>query len=161
MLGNFSLSSSLPTVMDYSTNLNPLNEVLADQIYQDLGTSNLTGNDLLKNILIFLDEKRISWPNEYFSMIKYEEWSEKMKINPNFYQHRAKYAKEMIAYENGLLKLASNLLRKRIILVPLLETDCIQTIEPSDPTTCTGQYHIAYCNKLGADNFFLSVFPKK
>ena len=67
----------------------------------------------------------------------------------------------MIAYEIGLLKLASNFLRKRIILVPLLETDPIQTIEPSDPRTCTGQYHVAYCNKLQFDNFFLSVFPKK
>ena len=95
-------------------------------------------------------------------MIEYGEWSQKMKINSNFHQHHAKSAKEIIAYEIGLLKLASNFLRKRIILVPLLKTDPIQTIEPlqANPRTCTGQYHIAYCNKLLKDNFFLSVFPK-
>ena len=94
-------------------------------------------------------------------MIECKEWSQKMKINPMFYFNHPKSAKEMIAYEIGLLKLASNVLKKRIILVPLLETDPIQTIEPSDPRTCTGQYHIAYCNKLWYSNFFLSVIPKK
>ena len=56
--------------------------------------------------------------------------------------HHAESAKETTAYEIGLLKLASNFLRKRIILVPLLETDSVQTIEPSDPRICTGQYII-------------------
>ena len=144
-------------------NKNPLIEVLADQINQDSNqsVSNLSGEYLLKIILKALDEKSIPWPNEELSMIEYEEWSQKMKIDSKFYRIHSKSEKEMRAYEIGLLKLASNFLRKRIILVPLLETDPIQTIEPSDPTTCTGQYHIAYCNKLRRDNFFLSVYPKK
>ena len=139
---------------------NPLIEVLADQINQDSNqsVSNLSGEYLLKIILKALDEKSIPWPNEELSMIEYEEWSQKMKIDSIFYIIQGR---EMRAYEIGLLKLASNFLRKRIILVPLLETDPIQTIEPSDPTTSTGQYHIAYCNKIYGDNFFLSVFPKK
>ena len=164
ILGNFFRSSSLPEVMRYVIlNRNPLIEVLADQINQDSNqsVSNLSGEYLLKIILKALDEKSIPWPNEEFSMIENEEWSQKMKIDSTFYVNHAKNEKEMRAYEIGLLKLASNFLRKRIILVPLLETDPIQTIEPSDPTTCTGQYHIAYCNKLWQDNFFLSVYPKK
>ena len=162
MLGNFSLSSSLLKVMGYSSNLNPLMEVLTDQIYQDPSMPNLSGNHLIKYILEALEKGAIPWPKEEFSMIEYKEWSQKMKIDSTFYSNHAKSCGEMIAYEIGLLKLASNFLRKRIILVPLLETDSIQTIEPSDPTTtCTGQYHIGYCNKLVFGNFFLSVFPKK
>ena len=141
-------------------NKNPLIEVLADQINQDSNQSlsNLSGEYLLKIILKALDEKSIPWPNEELSMIEYEEWSQKMKIDSIFYIIQGR---EMRAYEIGLLKLASNFLRKRIILVPLLKTDTFQTIEPSDPTTCTGQYHIDYCNKLREQNFFLSVYPKK
>ena len=162
MLGNFSLSPSLPEVMAYVIDSkNSLLEVLADQIYQDPSMPNVSGNHLIKCILEALEKGAIPWPEEEFSMIEYEEWSQKMKINLNFYRNHAKSDEEMIAYEIGLLKLASNFLRKRIILVPLLETDHIQTIVPSDPRTCTGQYHIAYCNKLWYSNFFLSVIPKK
>ena len=163
MLGNFSVSLFLPEVMTYFiiVDRNPLLEVLADQIYQDPRMQNLSGNYLITCILEALEKGVIPWLQEEFSMIEYNEWSKKMKIDPIFYQFHAKSGKEMIAYEIGLLKLASNFLGKRIVLVPLLETDPIQTIKPSDPRTCTGKYHIAYCNKLSAYNFFLSVFPKK
>ena len=167
MLGNFSLSPSLPEVMAYVIlNKNPLLEVLADQISKEFPEwskrSNLSGNHLIRCILDALEKGAIPWPKEEFSMIEYEQWSQKMKIDSNFYQNHAKSAKKMIVYEIGLLKLASNFLMKRIILVPLLKTDPIQTIEPfqANPRTCTGQYHIAYCNKLWGHNFFLSVFPK-
>ena len=164
MLGNFSVSLFLPEVMTYfiMVDRNPLLEVLADQIYQDPRMQNLSGNYLITCILEALEKGVIPWLQEEFSMIEYNEWSKKMKIDPIFYQFHAKSGKEMITYEIGLLKLASNFLTKRIILVPLLKTDPIQTIEPlqANPRTCTGQYHIAYCNKLLKDNFFLSVFPK-
>ena len=162
MLGNFSVSLSLAEVMKYGQmGKNPLLEVLADQIYQDPSMPNLSGNHLIRCILDALEKGAIPWPKEEFSMIEYEQWSQKMKINSIFYKNHAKSVEEMIAYEIGLLKLASNFLRKRIILVPLLKTDPIQTIEPSDPRICTGRYYIAYCNKLHFGNFFLSVFPKK
>merc|ERR1740129_100780 len=159
MLCNFYVSLFLPEVMTYfMVNRNPLLEVLADQISKDPSMSNLSGNHLIRCILDALEKGAIPWPKEEFSMIECKEWSQKMKIVSSFYANHAKSPEEMIAYEIGLLKLASNFLRKRIILVPLLKTDSIQTIEP---TSCTGQYHIAYCNKLGQYNFFLSVFPKK
>ena len=154
MLGNFSVSLSLPEVMSYfMVSKNPLLEILEDQIYQDKSMPHLSGNNLIRCILEDLE----------FSMIECKEWSQKMKTDTFFYMHHAESAKETTAYEIGLLKLASNFLRKRIILVPLLKTDPIQTIEPlqANPRTCKGQYHIAYCNKLKFDNFFLSVFPKK
>ena len=143
MLGNFSLSPSLPEVVAYVIHSkNPLLEVLADQIYQDPRMQNLSGNYLITCILEALEKGVIPWLQEEFSMIEYNEWSKKMKIDPIFYQFHAKSGKEMIAYEIGLLKLASNFLRKRIILVPLLKTDPLQTIEPLQ--ACTGQYHIAF-----------------
>ena len=144
MLGNFSLSPSLPEVVAYVIHSkNPLLEVLADQIYQDPSMPNLSGNHLIKCILDALEKGAIPWP----SMIEYKKWSQNMKIDSTFYihHHHAKSAKEMIAYEIGLLKLASNFLRKRIILVPLLKTDPIRTIEPSDPRTCTGSTFFYQC----------------
>ena len=82
MLGNFSLSPSLPEVMAYVIDSkNSLLEVLADQIYQDPSMPNVSGNHLIKCILEALEKGAIPWPEEEFSMIEYEEWSQKMKIN--------------------------------------------------------------------------------
>ena len=116
MLGNFSVSLFLPDVMTYFIGRkNPQLEVLVDQIYQDPCMPNLSGNHVIKDILEALDKGAIPWPKEEVSMIEYGEWSQKMKINSNFHQHHAKSAKEIIAYEIGLLKLTSNFSRKRII----------------------------------------------
>ena len=162
-LCNFDRSKSLPFPLDYSRmGTNPISVVIADQLKHDpnWARKEYSGSDLIEAILTALSDKKLDWPED-FNLVSSKDWVEKMKINPTFYYSHAKSAEELIAYEIGLLKLASNFLRKRIILVPLLKTDPIQTIEPSDPRICTGRYHIAYCNKLLTDNFFLSVFQKK
>ena len=95
MLGNFSVSLSLPEVMSYfMVSKNPLLEILEDQIYQDKSMPHLSGNNLIRCILEDLE----------FSMIECKEWSQKMKTDTFFYMHHAESAKETTAYEIGLLK---------------------------------------------------------
>ena len=52
MLGNFSVSLSLPEVMSYfMVSKNPLLEILEDQIYQDKSMPHLSGNNAFLKIL--------------------------------------------------------------------------------------------------------------
>ena len=75
MLGNFSVSLSLPEVMSYfMVSKNPLLEILEDQIYQDKSMPHLSGNNLIRCILEDLE----------FSMIECKEWSQKMKTDTFF-----------------------------------------------------------------------------
>ena len=79
----------------------------------------------------------------------------------NFYFHHATDASEMQLYEELLLQLTANFLKRTIKLVPILDEDPELNIEQSLPSNPTGQLHIAYCNKLRDDNFFVSVFPQE
>ena len=84
-----------------------------------------------------------------------------MSQNIKFYYHHATDASEMQLYEKLLLQLAANFLKRTIKLVPILDEDPELTIQPYLPSNPTGQLHIAYCNNLKYDNFFVSVFPQK
>ena len=84
-----------------------------------------------------------------------------MRTNPIFYWHHATDASEMQIYEQLLFQLAANFLKRTIKLVPILDEDPELTIEPTLSSNPKGQLHIAYCNKLLDDNFFVSAFPKK
>mgnify|MGYP007022693691 CR=1 FL=1 len=141
---------------------NPIIEILADQLKHDPEWSGkeYAGSDLLSDILKALDDKKLDWPED-FTLLPCKEWIERMKINPTFYRDHARNASEMQIYEKLLLQLAANFLKRTIKLVPILDEDPELTIEPSLPSNPTGQLHIAYCNKLWDDNFFVSVFPQK
>ena len=118
------------------------------------------GSDLLNDILKALDDKKLDWPED-FSLLPGNEWIIRMRIDPLFYKHHATDASEMQVYEQLLLQLAANFLKRTIKLVPILDEDPELTIEPSLPSNPTGQLHIAYCNKLESENFFISVFPQE
>ena len=141
---------------------NPVVEVVADQLKHDPEWSEkkYAGSDLLNDILKALDDKNLDWPED-FTLLPCKEWIERMRIDPAFYIHHARNASEMQIYEKLLLQLAANFLKRTIKLVPILDEDPELTIEPSLPSNPTGQLHIAYCNKLWDDNFFVSVFPQK
>ena len=141
---------------------NPIVEVVADQLKHDPERSGkeYAGSDLLNDILKALDDKKLDWPED-FTLLPCKEWIERMRINPNFYRNHARNASEMKLYEKLLLQLAANFLKRTIKLVPILDEDPELTIEPSLPSNPTGQLHIAYCNKLWYNNFFLSVYPRE
>ena len=143
-------------------NRNPILEIFADQLKHDPEWSEkiYAGSDLLSDILKALDDKKLDWPED-FTLLPCKEWIERMRIDPLFYLHHARNASEMQIYEELLLQLAANHLKRTIKLVPILDEDPELTIEPSLPSNPTGQLHIAYCNKLLDDNFFVSVFPQE
>ena len=85
-----------------------------------------------------------------------------MRNDPIFYFHLVGNAdpQKMIEYEEVLLKLAADFLGRNLKLVPILEESCEFVIEPLVKIKPSKQYHIAYCNKIGFKNFFISIHPK-
>ena len=146
----------------YREGENPIVEVVADQLKHDPEWSGkeYAGSDLLNDILKALDDKKLDWPED-FTLLSFKEWIKRMKIDPVFYFHHARNTSEMQIYEKLFLQLSANFLKRTIKLVPILDEDPEQTIEPSLPSNPTGQLHIAYCNRLDTKNFFVSVFPQE
>ena len=81
-----------------------------------------------------------------------------MKKVPIFYRDHATSASEMKIYEDLLIELAANFLKRTFKLIPILDEDTELTIQPSNDST--NPLYIAYCNKSFTKNFFISVFPK-
>ena len=162
-MSGYTRSKSLPFPVNYNyIGKNPLLEIFADQLKHDPEWSEkrYAGSDLLNDILKALDDKKLDWPED-FTLLPCKEWIERMRIHPKFYRHHARNASEMQIYEKLLLQLAANFLKRTIKLVPILDEDPELTIEPSLPSNPTGQLHIAYCNNLWKQNFFVSIFPQK
>ena len=145
--------------IDDKTRSNPIIDVLVDQISHDSDMPKKydSSPDLLSDILNALDEKKISWPEDFWQMSS-EKWMEKMRTNPIFYFHHAPF--DMKGYEKVLLKLVADFLGRTLVLVPLLEEDSESSFQPSLQTELTKKYYIACCNELHIYNFFLSAFQK-
>ena len=150
-----------------NSTLNPILEVLADQLKHDpeWAGKEYVSSDLLSDILMALEENTLALPED-FNLVTNKEWIDKMRIDPSFYKYihwcfRTGDASKLQLYEKALLKLAANFLGKTFNLVPILDEDPYLTIAPSLSISSTRQYHIAYCNKLYKDNCFISVFPKR
>ena len=146
--------------IDDKTRSNPIIDVVVDQISHDSDMPKKydSSSDLLSDILSALDEKKISWPEDFWEMSS-EEWIGKMRIDPIFYFHHTLGSSyKMQEYEKLLLKLVADFLGRTLVLVPLLEEDSESSFKPSFATESTQQYHIACCHKLYIHNFFISVF---
>ena len=153
-------SSTLPfPVRYYKINENPILEVLADQLKFDpeWSSKNYTGSSLLDDILMALNENQLACPID-FNILTSIDWIRRMKSNAVFYKHHATSPSEMKIYEDLLLKLAANFLKRTFKLIPILDEDTELTIQPSNDSN--NPLYIAYCNKLWKKNFFISVFPK-
>ena len=145
--------------IDDKTRSNPIIDVVVDQISHDSDMPKKYDSsfDLLSDILSALDEKKISWPEDFWEMSS-EEWIGKMKIDPIFCFHHTTRPDEMQKYEELLVKLVADLLERTLVLVPLLEEGSESQFKPSLTTEPSKKYYIACCNKLLGKNFFLSVF---
>ena len=161
-MSGYTRSKSLPFPKTYNTWKNPIIEILADQLKHDPEWSEkrYTGSDLLNDILKALDDKKLDWPED-FTLLPCKEWIKRMRIKSTFYKNHATDASEMQLYEELLLQLTANILKRTIKLVPIFDEDPELTIKPSLQSNPIGQLHIAYCNKLYTKNFFLSVNPQK
>ena len=168
----FSRSKSLPVPQDYyilGLDLSsPILSCLVDQMKQDSELSKKYPDQatLLKSMIDDLDSKKISWPNR-FSLMSSEEWIQKMRLNPMFYRYHIMNPSEMQVYEDLLLDLAAQCLKRKINLIPFLKQDeasiftkmfsNLISIFSSHNLSSQPQFYIFACQKLGANNFFLSV----
>ena len=135
---------------------------MADQTRYDPDVQkDYNASSLLNDILDALDEQKIIWPKD-FERMSSQEWMQKMKNDPIFYFHLVGNSDplKMIEFEELLLKLAANFLGRNLKLVPILEEGSKFVIEPLIKIKPSLQYHIAYCNKIGFKNFFISIHPK-
>ena len=148
--------------IDDKTRSNPIIDVVVDQINHDSDMPKKydSSSDLLSDILSALDEKKISWPGDFWEMSS-EEWIGKMRFDPIFYFHHTKGSSyKMQEYEKLLLKFVADFLGRTLVLVPLLEEDSESSITQSLTTQSNKKYYIACCSKPHIYNFFLSVFQK-
>ena len=110
---------------------------------------------ILLNILLC---EEIDWPME-FSFISPVSWIENMKKSPLFYYLLEYIRKEkQSAYENLLLTLSSNVLRRKIVFISIfedMETHSSE-FEPADDLKSKTVYYIAGARKY----FFLSIFKQ-
>ena len=161
-MSEFSRSKSLPLPQDYWTlKKNPILCCIIDQTRQDLklGTRHQDQALLLNDIIEGLETKRIDWPNE-FSLMLSENWIQKMKDNPKFYYYHAKNYLEMKEYEDLLLNLIAQCLKRQIKLIPFLEQDTASTFKPNNYIVQSDnlQFHLLSCQRLDVRNFFFSIF---
>ena len=87
-----------------------------------------------------------------------------MRTNPTFYFHYARNTSEMQKYEDVLLNLATQCLKRQINLIPFLEEDEAATFKPQAKTWTKLALARPQLNllvlRLTLDNFFLSVFKQ-
>ena len=136
----------------------------------ELSTKYCDQATLLKGIIENLEARKIYWPNR-FSLMSSEEWIQKMKLDPTFYWCHAKDLSEIQKYEDLLLDLAAQCLKKKINLIPLLEEDeasifteigaNLTSIYRSLDLNNQPQFHLLSCQKLKHLNFFASVFKNE
>ena len=160
-LKKLSRSLYLPVPQDYMTiGKNPILSCLVDQMKQDSELSKKYPDQatLLKGIIEALETRKISWPNG-FTLMSSEQWIQRMRTDPSFYSHHARNSSEMQKYEDLLLDLAAQCLKRQINLIPFLEQDEASTFKPQDLAN-EPQFNLLSCQKLSDDNFFLSVFKQ-
>ena len=104
------------------------------------------------NILLCIE---IDWPSE-FDLCTAAYWTANMKINPLFYYFLIDDTSEKLStYENLLLKLASNALKRKIVFVSIFEDiEGGSEFQPANDLTSKTVYYIAgLCTY-----FFLRIF---
>ena len=106
------------------------------------------------NILLCIE---IDWPSE-FDLCTAADWTANMKINPLFYYFLIDDTSEKPStYENLLLKLASNALKRKIVFVSIFEDiEGGSEFQPANDMASKTVYYIAGLHTF----FFLSIFKK-
>ena len=171
----FTRSHYLPVPQDYNTiGKNPILICLIDQIKQDSELSEKYPDQatLLKDIIDALETREISWPKS-FTLMSSQEWIQRIRTNPKFYFYHARNVSEMQKYENLLLDLAAQCLKRQINLIPILEQDEPSTFKPhtklltklfsifrSQNLDNVPQFYLFSCQKLYQDDLIFSVFKK-
>ena len=110
---------------------------------------------LIDDIISALETGGIQWPSA-FNLMSSEQWIQKMRDDATFYTYHARNASDMQEYENLLLDLTAQCLKRGIQLMPFLEEDDLLTFGSFKPPK-TPTFHILSCQNLREANFFVSV----
>ena len=139
--------------------------------HQELSEKYPNQRALLDDIFSALETERINWPSS-FNLMSSVQWIQKMRADPIFYFYHARNTSEMREYENLLLDLASQCLKREIQLIPFFEEDEILTFGSNKQSknwfsrlkkpfvTVKPTFHILSCQNLSKQNFFVSIQKK-
>ena len=170
---NFKRSPNLPFPLGYKNkNQNPVLECLADQTRFDPGWSHkkFKGEDLLREIIEALENKKIKWPihmEEFITRNKgtkksyCEKWIQCMIHNPTFYINSSR--PEYLANENILLILVSRYLNRTIKLISFSNNEDPKIISEISYFGIKNRSKVCYFLHLRIrywiDKFCLSIIP--
>ena len=173
-LKSFSRSQSLPYPQDYKTiRQNPILSCLLDQMQYDQELSEKYPNEssLLDDIISALETGKILWPSA-FNLMSSQRWVQKIRNDSKFYLYYARNSSDMPKYENVLLDLASQHLKREIIMVPIFDDeDVFGNYKPSKnlvsrlknifvTVKVKPTFYILSCQNLRKDNLFISIQMK-
>ena len=113
---------------------------------------------LLNDIIAALETERIHWPSA-FNLMSSEQWIQKMSDDPCFYSFHARNSSEIQEYENILLDLAAQCLKREIQVIPFLEQQCKHSFNSQDSASGIVKKHLTLlsCQTLSQSNFFMSI----
>ena len=117
-----------------------------DQIKQDESWTgvDLDAETLLYSIIEGLWNQTLEWPWPEDRLISQDEWIEKTMENPSFYKEHATSVVDFQSFEAILLDLASQFLKRRILLIPfIVSPDTLPTVLPYGWTITDGQLYDA------------------
>ena len=173
-LKNFERSQFLPQPQDYWTaGKNPILSCLLDQMKYDQELSEKYPNEssLLDDIISALETGKILWPSA-FNLMGSQRWVQKIRNDSKFYLYYARNSSDMPKYENVLLDLASQHLKREIIMVPIFDDeDVFGNYKPSKnlvsrlknifvTVKVKPTFYILSCQNLRKDNLFISIQMK-
>ena len=156
-LKGYKRSTTLPDPYGYTRrDRNPIHVVLADQARNDEDfPDEMTEDDLSNGIIRSLEDESLDWPET--NLISRQDWITKMKADLAFYYNFARNAQEFQAFDNHLIQICANYLKRPIKLIPFPEGKP-QIFHPKSRSVSTKYFHILSCNTAFTDSFALSIF---
>ena len=123
-----------------------------DQIKHDESWTgvDLNAETLLLSIFEGLWDQNLKWPWPEYRLITQDQWIAKTMENPSFYKEHATSVLDFQSFEAILLDLASQFLKKSILLVPFVHhQDTLPTVLPYGWTVTDGQLYDSEGKKNG------------
>ena len=156
-LKGYKSSTTLPDPYGYTIRQrNPIFAVLADQARNDEDFPNeMTEKDLSNGIIRSLEDKSLDWPET--NLISRQEWINGMKSNLAFYFNFSKNTREFQAFDDHLIQICANYLKRSIKLIPFPEGEP-RIFHPKSTTGSTKYFHILSSNTAFRDSFAVSIF---
>ena len=123
---------------------------------QELSIKYPSQTALIDDITSALETGRIQWPSA-FNLMSSEHWIQRMRADPTFYKFHATNASKMQRYENLLLDLAAQCIKRKIQLIPFKPTKTWFSRLKKMFVTDNPTFHLMSNQNLQRYNFFISI----